>query len=247
MSNEQMTFGTQIIRLTKVDSTNNFAANLILSGLGKQGTVILADEQSAGKGQRGNIWSAETGRNLLSTFLFYPDNLSVQNQVVLTWAMSLSAWETLAKINIEATIKWPNDILVGGKKIAGMLIENQLQGKEISVSIIGLGLNINQSNFQELAATSIINELGVEFEIDYFLELLIMEMNRNFELIQRSDFSTLKRKYSEHLFRLNVESTYSDLNGEFTGKILGVNEQGQLLVFRNGSVVDYGIKEIKYL
>jgi BirA family biotin operon repressor/biotin-[acetyl-CoA-carboxylase] ligase len=117
---KQALFGKEIIHLSDIDSTNNFAAKLLSQNLCQNGAVIMADVQTQGKGQRGNIWLSESGKNLLCSFVFKPDNLSVENQRALTWVTSLSLLQTLRKFNIEAQIKWPNDLLVGGKKIAGI-------------------------------------------------------------------------------------------------------------------------------
>ena len=129
-------FGHRIIHLPSVDSTNNYTANLLREGKIGHGAVILADEQLAGRGQRGASWTSKAGENLLVTFLVTPDNLSVNDQEVLTQFITVSIADFLVKIGISASIKWPNDIYVDGKKLAGILIENALNGGNIATSII---------------------------------------------------------------------------------------------------------------
>ena len=135
-----MKIGSKIIHLESVDSTNNYAANLVRQGNCDHGTVILADDQFLGKGQRGSEWIATKGDNLTTSIVLTPDNLSVEDQFYLTCLASLSVVDTLKEYHIEASIKWPNDIYVEHKKIAGILIENSFQGNSIKSSIIGIGL-----------------------------------------------------------------------------------------------------------
>lgn len=244
---KQALFGKKIIHLSDVDSTNNFAAKLLSENLCQNGAVIMADVQTQGKGQRGNVWLSESGKNLLSSFVFKPDNLSVENQIALTWATSLSLLETLRKFNIEALIKWPNDVFVGGKKIAGILIENQLQGTRISCSIIGIGLNLNQTFFDDLNATSVLLETKQIVEPRKFLNLLAHEMNEQFQLIYSSHFEILKVEYENNLFQMNELKSYEDEFGVFVGKIIGTTEEGKILIEKSNAIQSYGLKEVTFL
>ena len=244
---KQALFGKEIIHLSNIDSTNNFAAKLLSENLCQNGAVIMADVQTEGKGQRGNIWLSESGKNLLSSFVFKPDNLSVENQIALTWATSLSLLETLRKFNIEALIKWPNDVFVGGKKIAGILIENQLQGTQISCSIIGIGLNLNQTFFEDLNATSLLLETNQIVEPRTILNLLAHEMNEQFQLIYSSNFEILKTEYENNLFQMNELKSYEDEFGVFVGKIIGTTEEGKILIEKSNAIQSYGLKEVAFL
>ena len=207
----------------------------------------MADVQTQGKGQRGNVWLSESGKNLLSSFVFKPDNLSVENQIALTWATSLSLLETLRKFNIEALIKWPNDVFIGGKKIAGILIENQLQGTRISCSIIGIGLNLNQTLFEDLNATSLQLETEQTVQPRTFLNLLAHEMNEQFLLIYSSNFEILKTEYENNLFQMNELKSYEDEFGVFVGKIIGTTEEGKILIEKSNAIQSYGLKEVAFL
>jgi BirA family biotin operon repressor/biotin-[acetyl-CoA-carboxylase] ligase len=244
---KQALFGKEIIHLSDIDSTNNFAAKLLSENLCQNGAVIMADVQTQGKGQRGNIWLSESGKNLLSSFVFKPDNLSVENQIALTWATSLSLLQTLRNFNIEALIKWPNDIFVGGKKIAGILIENQLQASRISCSIIGIGLNVNQTFFEDLKATSLLLETNQIVEPRTFLNLLAHEMNEQFDLINTSNFEFLKSEYESNLFQMNELRSYEDEFGEFVGKIIGTTNEGKILIEKSNAIQSYGLKEVVFL
>jgi BirA family biotin operon repressor/biotin-[acetyl-CoA-carboxylase] ligase len=238
-------FGKEIIHLSNIDSTNNFAATLISDQLCQNGTAILADSQSFGKGQRGNSWYSEAGKNLLVSFILKPDNLSVLRQQELTWITSICIVETLRIFNIESQIKWPNDILIRGKKIAGILIENQLSGEFISNSIIGIGLNVNQTQFDGIEATSIQLELKKEISVEIIFNELCHQMNSLFGEIQKSEIN-LKSEYESLLYRRNEPSIYEDENGKFLGEINGVKNNGFLEVKVGEEVREYGIKEIRY-
>lgn len=244
---KRVLFGKEIIHLSDIDSTNNFAAKLLSDNLCQNGAVIMADVQTHGKGQRGNSWLSESGKNLLCSFVFKPDNLSVEKQTFLTWATSLSLLETLRKFNIEAKIKWPNDLFVGGKKIAGILIENQLQGNRINCSIIGIGLNINQTSFLDLNATSLLLETNKIVEPRTFLNLLANEMNEKFDFVNSSSHEFLKSDYESHLFQMNEIRKYKDEFGEFSGKIIGTTDEGKLIIEKSNLIVSYGLKEVLFI
>lgn len=239
-------FGKEIIHLSHIDSTNNFAATLISDQLCQNGTAILADSQSFGKGQRGNSWYSEPGKNLLVSFILKPDNLSVSRQHELTWITSICIVKTLGIFNIESQIKWPNDILIRGKKIAGILIENQLSGEFISNSIIGIGLNVNQTAFDGIEATSIQLNIKKEISIEIVFNELCNQMNSLCGEFHESESTKLKSEYESLLYQKNESSFYEDENGKFEGEIIGVKNNGFLEVKVDEEVREYGIKEIRY-
>ena len=152
--------GRKIIHLENVDSTNNYTANLLLKGEVDSGTVILADKQTQGRGQRGSVWSSNSGENMLFSLFLSTEILSVNDQFLLSQFVSVSLIQMLRNIGLNAEVKWPNDIYINNKKVAGILIENQLSGYTLKSSIIGVGLNVNQKLFENISATSLYNELG---------------------------------------------------------------------------------------
>ncbi|MFO0495619.1 MAG: biotin--[acetyl-CoA-carboxylase] ligase [Flavobacteriia bacterium] len=237
-------FGHRIIHLPSVDSTNNYAANLLREEKIGHGAVILADEQSAGRGQRGTSWTSKAGENLLVTFLALPDNLSVSNQEVITQFITVSIADFLGNIGISASIKWPNDIYVADKKLAGILIENALSSGNIVSSIIGVGLNVNQINFESLNATSIAAELGEKRPIMDVLFQLIDAMNKNWSALNNSQ---LKQRYLSNMYLLNVPAFFEDENGRFAGIIRGTDERGRLEIETNGKLKYYSLKEVSFL
>lgn len=246
-----MQIGHKIIRLDTVDSTNNYTANLLKKGELVHGTVILADEQTSGRGQREAIWTSKAGENMLLSVFVSPDKLSVTNQVALTHFSSICMLEILRKIGIISTIKWPNDIFVGKNKISGILIENTISGANVENSILGIGLNINQIDFEIQQATSINKEKPGFTSINEIVFMLIYELNLWWKYLNINDLETLRLKYLENLFLLNDEATFEDSDGRFVGIIRGTTKEGFLIIERsiNEKVIlkNYDLKEIKFI
>lgn len=167
--------------------------------------AVMTDEQTAGRGQRGNIWLSAKGENLLCSILFEPENLPAMSQFSLSEAVALSICNTLqTQFNIKADIKWPNDIYVDGKKIAGILIENSLKASKVAHTIIGIGLNLNQSTFPpELPnPTSAVLLSGKEANPEDVLGILLREMEAMLPLVsQESGRDSLHKAYTEKLWR----------------------------------------------
>lgn len=241
-----MQIGRKIIRLESVDSTNNYIANLLKEGILEDGTVILADEQYAGRGQRNAEWSTMPGENLTFSFYLGSVNLSVQNQFYLTCIVSISLVQLLDKFGLNAKIKWPNDIYIDQKKIAGVLIENQLSSISIKSSIIGIGLNINQTEFDGLNATSVLRETGTRKLTMDVLYSFIEVFNSNWGSFSERMLPEIKAAYLSHLFQLNELKIYEDGNGMFEGTIIDVLDSGHLVVDRTGLKKQYELKEISF-
>lgn len=241
-----MQIGRKLIHLESVDSTNNYTANLVKSRGLASGTVILADDQFEGKGQRGTEWHVEPGMNL--TFSAYLEfaNLSVENQFDLSKVIALSICHFLEKLGLRPEIKWPNDILVGGRKISGVLIENMISGKSPLRSIVGIGLNVNQMRFGKFDATSIQCELGQFYPVRDALFSFMSSYNEiSAELLHRPE--VLHQRYLEKLYRYKSVHSYKDATGIFKGSIQGVAPTGKLIVLKNDELVEYDLKEIKFL
>jgi BirA family biotin operon repressor/biotin-[acetyl-CoA-carboxylase] ligase len=238
--------GKQIYHLDSVDSTNNFAAKLINDQICQNGAVILADKQTAGKGQMGNIWESESSANLLCSFVWKPDNLSVMDQSKMNWMISLAIHKLLLRFGVDAAIKWPNDVYVGSRKIAGVLIENQIEGNHISWVIAGIGLNVNQCQFETPNATSLNLQIKTEIRIKTILNELTDILN-GYLLHWDSVEFTLKSSYEMLLYQKGEVANYVDANGEFQGEITGVQDDGKLLVKVLNDVRCYSLKELQFL
>ncbi len=240
------TIGKEIYRLDCVDSTNNFAAKLINDHICQNGAVILADAQTAGKGQMGNTWESAHSCNLLCSIVWKPDNLSVSEQSKISWMICLALHKLLLRFGIDSSIKWPNDIFVGTQKIAGILIENQLEGKHISWVIAGIGLNVNQLQFESPNATSVGLQLGTSIQVKTVLNELIAILNGYLQQWGRLE-STLKSTFEALLYLKDELAFYKDSAGEFEGKIIGIQEDGRLIIEVNEENKSYALKELQFL
>ncbi len=236
----------KITQLESVDSTSNYVATAFNEGKLGHGSVILADNQTSGRGQRESTWHSEGGLNLLFSFLLIPDNMSASEGQSLMHCTTLALVELLRSFDLQAQVKWPNDIYVGHRKIAGILIENQLSGSRISRSIIGVGLNINQSEFGELNATSLYLEIGKYVDVKEVLLRFLNHFNTQWLAFRAHEVSQLKSKYCSLLLGLNQTRTFEDVNGDFSGVIRGVDELGRLQVETAQGQNVYDLKEIRF-
>ena len=237
-----------LIQLDAVDSTNDYAAALLKSTKVSSGTSIVTNQQQKGRGQRSNVWTSQSGKNLTFSTIYFSDLLARQS-FYLNIAVSVAVRKALEDLKIIAKIKWPNDILVNGNKICGILIENQISGDKINSSILGVGLNVNQKEFGELPnATSIYGELKKEIEVMEVFDQLYGYLDFYLDLLHESNFELLKKHYYEHLFQINEPGDYEDTSGEFRGTIQGINEDGLLLIQKEGSdsKSKYDLKELTY-
>lgn len=239
--------GRKIIFKETLDSTNNYAAKLLHAGELSHGTVIMSGEQTAGRGQRGAVWAAEPYKNLIFTCFLEYDNLSVINHQSITHFVSLSLIDILSFFGISASIKWPNDILIGNKKIAGILIENQVENSLIKSSIVGIGFNINQTEFGGFNGTSLKLENQKDYSIEDTAMKLIDFLQSRFNQLQIKNLTDLKNQYLKLLWLLNKSSLFEDENGIFEGKIIGTDEYGRLILERDSISKTYDLKEIKFL
>ena len=226
------TIGHTIVRLDSVDSTNNYAANLINTTNVVNGTVILAKNQFSGRGQRGNKWIVSDGKDLTCSIILNQISTKSNEQFLLSQWISVSVIQLLKYYNIEAQIKWPNDILIKGsnKKIAGILIENSLRGENISNSIIGLGLNINNTGYQELMNASSFNlELNKLMRIEDVFQKLIELLNSNYILLSTQK-ERLKKEYFSYLLGYNDVLKYEENGNRFEAKIETILPDGRLVL-----------------
>ncbi len=238
--------GNQIIHLNRVDSTSNYVATLISEGKARHGMVILAENQTNGRGQRGAVWQSESSKNLILSFYLEHADLQIHQQEALTHFTSLAIQTCLLKLGINSDIKWPNDLLVSSKKIAGILIENQLRGSKITSSIIGIGLNVLQTEFEFSGSTSVFSILNAPINKETVLKLLLIELNNTYNQLVNKEFAQLKENYLKNLWLLGVETTFERDNTLLQGIIRGTDAFGRLEVEVAGEIETYDLKEIKF-
>lgn len=241
--------GEPLLKLESVDSTNNYAAALLAKGTAKDGTVILSAYQTGGKGQGTNTWISSAGENLLFSIILKPQSLPADRQFFLSMSISWGIAGFLETLVKPVQIKWPNDILINNKKIAGILIENTVSGMNLNASVIGIGLNVNQDVFPEgiSHATSLKLESGREFDLNHALEELTDWLNSCVMSVYEEQYGTVKVNYLNRLWLLNKWANYSDASGKFEGRITDVTDSGELMVLqRSGEIKNYGFKEIAF-
>lgn len=241
--------GSQIVRLDSVDSTNNYAAKLIKEVKVFDGTVIMALEQTSGKGQRGNNWNSEPGKNLTISVVVYPKNLSAETHFILSQITALAISDLLLIYRIDNQIKWPNDIITTNGKICGILIENSFTSKDINYSIIGLGLNVNQSSFgNDVRATSMYHFLDEETNLENLLSLFCNMFDKWYLMLNSNKHEYIQNTYLTRLLNFGILAKYIHKNEAIEARILNVEKNG-ILVLENvdGKRIEAELKEISFV
>tara|TARA_B100000925_G_C22004760_1_gene473088 strand:+ start:2128 stop:2862 length:735 start_codon:yes stop_codon:yes gene_type:complete len=237
--------GQHIIELSSIDSTNNYLIDLSQNISLDEGTVVVAKEQTAGKGQRNNRWSSEVGKSLCISILLKP-KLDISQQYLFNKFIALSLCQALNNYSLKTKIKWPNDILIDGKKVAGILIENSIQGSKIEKSVVGIGVNINNNISQLTSATSLADCLNIIPSISELLELICKNIEKNYFLLRQKP-SIINELYHQNLFQIGEVQKFSKNGESLNGIIHSVNKNGQLLVEVNGRLQFYNMGEIKFM
>lgn len=234
----------QIIKLNAIDSTNRYLHDLVEDVSLQDYASVTAEYQTDGRGQRGAKWYSEEGKNLIISILKKNITAKIHQQFYLNMRVSLAIYHTLNYFKLpKLSVKWPNDILSGHKKIAGVLIECPTKKNSIRHAIIGIGINVNQTHFIDLQqASSMKKLLGSEFNIMDIMELLTEKIRFYFE---NFDDKVVKIAYEKILFRSHKPSTFLDHNGiPFTGIIIGVSEDGRLKIQTESSERLFDLKTI---
>jgi BirA family biotin operon repressor/biotin-[acetyl-CoA-carboxylase] ligase len=244
--------GQNLIKLSSVDSTNNFLKRMVSNSEPlPEGTVIMAENQYAGRGQLESNWHAEPGKNLTFSILLYPAFLLLNAQFTLNMAVSVGIQHALKAITGEGlSIKWPNDIYFVEKKIGGILIENIVSGNRIKACIIGIGINVNQEVFEvglEDRAGSIYQILHQHVNLTSLLTQICSHIEVSYLKLRAGTYYTLREEYLKFLYRFNVKARYRQ-NGEIIeGKITDVSDMGFLSLETESGIMTYNFKEIEFI
>lgn len=242
--------GQKLITLQRISSTNDYLKEQLSKSTPlKEGTVIMAVDQTDGKGQSGNKWLAEPGRNLTFSLLLNPTFLRPIQQFDINIVICVSIYEVLFPLlGEQLKIKWPNDIFFEDRKLGGVLIENTIQGMELKESVVGIGINVNQENLDNLDnACSIKQLLHHEYILTDLLYELCGSIEKNYVQLKNQGVLGLKSLYINHLYGLNQVRKFS-LDGVLVeGKIVDVDDGGQLIVDFNGYSLKFNFKEIQFV
>ncbi|WGK93938.1 MULTISPECIES: biotin--[acetyl-CoA-carboxylase] ligase [Flavobacterium] len=240
----------KLIKLDAIDSTNEFLKGISSKEALENFTVVTAENQTKGKGQMGAVWNSEVGKNLIMSVLVKDFLLEITQVFNLNIAVSLAVITALKKNNIpDLSIKWPNDILSANKKIGGILIENSIKSDGTILSIVGLGLNVNQTNFEGLPkASSLAVVTGKEFDKEKLLLEIIAHLEMNVAASKLNPAS-LRQQFVDLLYKKGVPMPFANSKDEkFMGMIQGISPVGRLQVLlEDDSVAEFDIKEIQML
>lgn len=243
-----MVFGKSFIVLDSVDSTNNYAANMLKTSDVAHGTVVMAYFQTNGRGQRGTSWQSNRGENLMMSLILKPLNLAASEQFILSQVICLGLLNYLrTETGIPATIKWPNDMLINGNKLAGVLIENSLRGNVVEHSIVGIGMNLNQNDFPAgVPAISIREITGKQYECGAVAKGLLPYLQAEYERI--NDAAGIKKRYLQHLLGYRKLLWYQKDGDRFQAEITGLGLHGELVLrCADGAELICGFKEVELL
>lgn len=244
--------GNHIVRLGEVDSTNTFALGLLRGADIAEGAVVTAKVQTSGRGQRGNSWFSEPGKNITCSILLKPAFLQIAQQFDLTRAVALGITDLLCGLlqSSKVHIKWPNDIIADGKKVAGILIENVINGDQYSAAVVGIGMNVNQGNFGSDApkAVSVLQLTGKEFELEEAMKHLFAHIEARYLQLRAGKIEKIRSDYHEKLFRLGESARYTDFKTIFDATLEKITEEG-LICLRDNDGVErkYNFKEVGLL
>ncbi|MCX6326149.1 MAG: biotin--[acetyl-CoA-carboxylase] ligase [Bacteroidia bacterium] len=245
-----MIIGSNLFFLENLPSTNTHAADLLKNNDLTEGAIVYTNYQSAGRGQTGNRWESEDGKNLLISIVLFPSMINPADQFLISMTVSLGICDFLKRYIPVCTIKWPNDIYVNNDKIAGILIENSIMGNQIENTIAGIGLNINQDKFLSDATNPVSLSLitGRSYDLTTCLNQLASDLDKRYKQLISENFAQIKHEYVSQLYRLNEWYNFRDMNGIYAGRILSVNDKGKLQIERRaGKISEYYFKEVDFI
>lgn len=236
-----------IYRIEKTTSTNDDAREAKYV----HGDVIWAEQQTAGRGQRGHKWDSATGDNLTFSTVLAPTFLPVDEQFLLSEVVALALTETFARHGIEAKIKWTNDIYAEDRKIVGVLIEHMLSSERFERTIVGTGINVNQTEFDPLLPNPVsMRQLtGMRYDREAVLEVYLDCLTHYYDMLHSGDKQTIQQLYRERMYHIDEEHTYALPSGErFRATIRGVRPSGELrLEHADGTIREYAFKEVEFV
>ena len=243
-------FGSHIIQIDRVSSTNNYAAKLLNQTKIPFGAVIMAQFQDDGRGQRGAVWQSKSGENLLFSAILDGSLMKECPPFYLSKCVAVSIKDTLSYfLKHKIHLKWPNDVLVERRKIAGVLIESQWKGNNLFSSIIGVGLNVNQTHFEYgFDATSMKLLSANDYDLKEVLQVLCTKLNFNFNRLLSKEYSDLQQDYLSSLYKYN-EKTHFKIGDKLEEVVLkDVNENGMVsLEMLGGKIKEYDFSQARQI
>jgi BirA family biotin operon repressor/biotin-[acetyl-CoA-carboxylase] ligase len=244
-----MNIGSKYIFRENLPSTNSYAVKLLKNDKVEEGAIIYTNYQSEGKGHAGNTWESEEGKNLLFSLILYPTFLKPSDQFIISKIISLGICDFLRPFTSKVSIKWPNDIYVNNDKIAGILIEGAIIRDEIEYIIAGIGLNINQKVFMNGAPNPVSLSMvtGTDYNTEECLKQLVTHIDKRYQAFLQKKRREIDGEYLDNLYRFGKWCEFSDSNGIYEGKIIGLDRNGRLRIEdHRGRTYEYGFKEVNF-
>jgi BirA family biotin operon repressor/biotin-[acetyl-CoA-carboxylase] ligase len=240
--------GKKVVFLPQCHSTNDELVMLAKISNQPEGMVVYTDHQENGKGQRGNIWVAEPGKNVLMSVLLQPKFLKPQDQYLLNLVAGLAIVDTLNHYTSDQILlKWPNDVFINEMKISGVLIESNTRGSMLESSVVGIGLNLNQGGFYVPKATSLLIETGKENNKLEVIDHLLSHLEKWYLKLKNNRIEEILTCYHSHLMWRGEERLFKAEGKEFTGEIIGIDSNGRLILKVNNELKSFGIKEVEFV
>ncbi len=239
-----------IIKVDDVTSTNSELKQLCSEQQLPSFSALVAGKQTIGRGQTGNSWESEPYKNLTFSVVLYPENLPAKQNFIISRIFSLAVKATLDKYIEHISIKWSNDIYYQDKKICGILIENEIMGDNISSSIIGIGININQEKFTGNAPNpiSLCQITNNTHDLDEILNCVLHTAKEKYQQFLSGNIETIRKDYQNALYRKSGYYTYEDKNGHFQACIKEVKDNGILVLETlSGEIKNYLFKEVRFI
>ena len=248
---EQLSNDRVVIAMAETSSTNTELKQRQLKKPLPEGSIVMADFQTHGRGQAGNTWYSGKGNNLLFSFLLYPHSVMAKDQFIISRIVSLALKNMLDTYIVGVTIKWPNDIYWNNKKIAGMLIENSLTGQHIDFTIVGIGLDVNEEEFpKELPNPISMKQItGITYDRKEVLTAFFREFFLLYRALQIGEVDSIEHEYMKHLYRNDNPHWFEDKDGRFKATIKNVMSTGHLVLetFPDKEERIYAFKEVTFV
>ena len=243
--------GKVLLHFQTLESTNQTAIEYLSKNTPSDGTTIYTYQQYGGRGQIGSKWECEPDKNVSLSTILIPDFLPSRRQFLLSQTVSLAIYDFLSTyITSNLRIKWPNDLYVGDKKIAGILIQNVLSGASLQSSVVGIGININQTEFLSDAPNPI--SLKQLTQKDYHLDTMIEELCQAFDIRYRQlrggNYNEIEQTYLQRLYRFKEQAVFQRENlGIFVGQITGISLDGKLQIMTSKGQNEFALKEVSFV
>ncbi|HEX9979885.1 MAG TPA: biotin--[acetyl-CoA-carboxylase] ligase [Flavobacterium sp.] len=239
----------RLFKLDAIPSTNDFLKELAVKQPLENFTVVTAESQTNGRGQMGAVWHSEVGKNLITSILINNPIVNIKQLFSLNIAVSLAVHDAVSEEVVELSVKWPNDIMAGDKKIGGILIENVIRSGGEITSIIGIGLNVNQMDFTGLdRASSLKLVSNKDYDKEILLRRIVAALEINMEELRKGQPETLFTRYERILFKKGMSMLFREADGsEFTGVITGITPDGRLKILTDVETRVFSLKEVSML